>query len=178
MASLVQTDLPDWIESPYLEDARVAEHFQRAWGSIVENVLLQSPLSSVELCESPIEVMLLSALSDVFSWEIAGGGLIIQCQDRIFCHEKGKQKAKYRVDFHIFSYPLDPKTSVVIECDGHDFHERTKEQARADKSRDRGLVAEGYTILRFTGSEIYADAWACARQVYQVVMGRTAEGVG
>ena len=28
---------------------------------------------------------------------------------------------------------LEPEKKMVIECDGHDFHERTKEQARRDR---------------------------------------------
>jgi very-short-patch-repair endonuclease len=54
---------------------------------------------------------------------------------------------------------------AVIECDGHDFHERTKEQARYDRRRDREVQGFGLPILRFTGSEIYADAVACGHQV-------------
>lgn len=54
---------------------------------------------------------------------------------------------------------------AVIECDGHDFHERTKEQARHDRRRDREVQSFGLPILRFTGSEIYADAVGCGHQV-------------
>lgn len=54
---------------------------------------------------------------------------------------------------------------AVIECDGHDFHERTKEQARHDRRRDREVQGFGLPILRFTGSEIYADAVACGHQI-------------
>lgn len=41
--------------------------------------------------------------------------------------------------------------SAVIECDGHEFHERTKRQAARDRSRDRAIQAFGYRIFRFTG---------------------------
>ena len=44
---------------------------------------------------------------------------------------------------------------MAIECDGHDFHEKTKEQAQRDKEKDRILQANGWLIARFTGSEIY-----------------------
>jgi very-short-patch-repair endonuclease len=67
-------------------------------------------------------------------------------------------KVKYRIDFAIF-YPrtdegLD-KIKIAIECDGHDFHEKTKEQAQRDKEKDRFLQSKGWLIARFTGSEIY-----------------------
>lgn len=62
---------------------------------------------------------------------------------------------KYTVDFLATASFSD--IMVVIECDGHDFHEKTKEQAKHDKERDRWLTSQGYKILRYTGSEIYND---------------------
>lgn len=56
---------------------------------------------------------------------------------------------------------------LIVECDGHDFHERTKEQAARDRSRDRVLNSHGYDVFRFTGSELWRDPWACAEQVYE-----------
>lgn len=50
---------------------------------------------------------------------------------------------------------------VAVELDGHDWHERTKEQAASDKRRDRMMVAEGWSVMRFTGSEVYLDAADC-----------------
>ncbi len=49
----------------------------------------------------------------------------------------------------------DELMQLVVEIDGHDYHERTKEQARHDKSRDRFMTASGFTVFRFTGSEVY-----------------------
>lgn len=62
---------------------------------------------------------------------------------------------RYRVDFVVEASFSDDK--VIIECDGHDYHEKTKEQAKHDKERDRYLTSLGYKILRYTGSEIYND---------------------
>ncbi len=73
------------------------------------------------------------------------------------------QIGKYRVDFLIEDLPH--KVRAVIECDGHQFHERTKEQARKDRSRDRDLQGEGYLVLRYTGSEIWADPMACVQDI-------------
>jgi hypothetical protein len=58
----------------------------------------------------------------------------------------------------------------VIEIDGHDFHERTKEQAAADRKRDRVLSALGYTVIRFTGSEVYAAPSDCAREAVALAL--------
>lgn len=71
----------------------------------------------------------------------------------------------YRVDFLAWSPLNKAKTSVVVECDGHDFHERTKQQAERDRSRDRELQTRGYSVFRFTGAELYRDAHKCALEV-------------
>jgi very-short-patch-repair endonuclease len=54
---------------------------------------------------------------------------------------------------------------IVVECDGHDFHERTKEQAQRDKSRDREMMAMGFRVIRFTGSEIHRHPQRCAKEI-------------
>jgi hypothetical protein len=56
-----------------------------------------------------------------------------------------------------------------IECDGHDFHERTKEQAAKDRSKDRVLKVRGLDIIRFTGSEITRDPGRCAAEVDNII---------
>lgn len=56
--------------------------------------------------------------------------------------------------------------NLIIECDGHDFHERTKEQAAKDRSRDRILQDVGHQVFRFTGHEIWKDPVSCAQQVF------------
>lgn len=63
----------------------------------------------------------------------------------------------YVLDFMLSFYVNDTFYHVGIECDGHAFHEKTKEQAAHDKKRDRELAAEGIQVLRFTGSEIWRD---------------------
>jgi very-short-patch-repair endonuclease len=65
-------------------------------------------------------------------------------------------KRKYRVDFliHMIDQKTKQELNIIIECDGHDFHEKTKEQAQKDKQRDRDCTTAGYIVLRYTGSEI------------------------
>jgi very-short-patch-repair endonuclease len=78
--------------------------------------------------------------------------------------------APYRADFLAValnaSGPVEAWqwVSAVIECDGHDFHERTKEQAARDRGRDRAMTAAGLHVLRFTGSEIWKDPLKCATE--------------
>lgn len=59
----------------------------------------------------------------------------------------------YRIDFAFFVRDR----RFAVELDGHDFHEKTREQASRDKARDRALVEEGWIPLRFTGSDVYAN---------------------
>ena len=56
---------------------------------------------------------------------------------------------------------------LIVECDGHDFHERTKEQAARDRERDRAAQLAGMEIFRFTGSELWRDPLGSANQIIQ-----------
>lgn len=73
----------------------------------------------------------------------------------------------YRVDIHLQD---EEHHDVVVECDGHDFHEKTRKQAARDKARDRYLVRQSARVLRFTGSEIHRDALACANESLTVLL--------
>jgi very-short-patch-repair endonuclease len=70
---------------------------------------------------------------------------------------------KYTADFLLlFAAPSHSGGAsirkFVIECDGHDFHEKTKAQAARDKARDRFFTSMGCQVLRYTGSEIYRNS--------------------
>lgn len=54
-----------------------------------------------------------------------------------------------------------------IEIDGHDFHEKTKEQVAKDKQRERAIMNEGYKIYRFSGSEVFKHPLKCVNEVYR-----------
>lgn len=84
----------------------------------------------------------------------------------------------YKADFTltIRSWRDEKWRTLVIECDGHDFHERTKQQAAHDRSRDRWMIENGYTVFRFTGSELYRDPIKCAAQAFDMLMKLAAAG--
>lgn len=126
-----------------------------------------------KVCESPIEVMLAVAI-DVLNhlrWLQFGDGHHVAYVSNgteskmppsvIHIVPQATFEKKYRVDF----VGMIGQEMVAIECDGHDFHERTKEQAERDRSRDRELQRLGIPILRFTGREINRSPTDCARQV-------------
>jgi len=64
------------------------------------------------------------------------------------------------------------RVRVVIECDGHEFHEKTKVQAARDKARDRKLASQGFRVFRLTGAEIWRhpgrSAYEVARAIYDL----------
>jgi Uncharacterized protein conserved in bacteria len=79
---------------------------------------------------------------------------------------------KRRVDF-LFEAHQDgiKKSEIIIECDGYEFHDAKIETKIKDKKRERELMAEGYQMLRFSGSEIYSDATRCAEEVFDFLRG-------
>ena len=80
----------------------------------------------------------------------------------------------YRADFYVEfrHWQSAGICAAVIECDGHDFHDRTKEQAAHDKRRDRNMQALGLMVLRYPGSEIYSNPLACASGALRLVEAR------
>ena len=59
------------------------------------------------------------------------------------------------VDFAIFAPDISVQDPlVVVEANGHAFHQQTAEQAGEDRRRERVLQRLGLPLLRFTGTEI------------------------
>lgn len=67
---------------------------------------------------------------------------------------------RYALDLLLWSHSV-----LAIECDGHDWHERTPEQAAHDRRRDRAVLRTGIPTIRFTGREILRNPDGCAIEV-------------
>lgn len=106
-------------------------------------------------CESPIETRLLAAIYGLLIGHMGQSGWTLRVQELV---------GPYRADILV----VLENVRIVVECDGHAFHERTREQSTRDKRRDRFFAEQAYTVLRFTGSEIWADPVACAEDVLMV----------
>lgn len=127
-------------------------------------------------CKSPIEKQLASALIFI---EILGKSRLyfveeisdsLQLVPDVFSYISPQAKiGKYIADFLIVTTIGGFSEYIIIECDGHDFHEKTKQQAAHDKKRDRYFTQNGYKVLRFTGSEIYNDVDECVREIDQLI---------
>lgn len=143
----------------------------------ISNAIFENKISS------PIEMILYESLRYVLENEFYGSGSM-----RIFLRDSdGKiikpshdvvsdvtiinqyQIENYRVDFLItytqFIYDIINEKfithfqkSIVIECDGHIWHDTNEEQRRNEKKRERKIQSLGYKILRYTGSEIYNNS--------------------
>jgi very-short-patch-repair endonuclease len=120
-------------------------------------------VATISLCESPIEQKLFDAfLSLGFSPGPCG---VVRKEGNGFppmLLELQYETPGYRVDFSIST----GRIWIAVEADGHEWHEKTKEQAQRDKFRDRSLIQYLFSgVLRFTGSEINANARGCAEEV-------------
>lgn len=132
-------------------------------------------------CESPIERALLAAFEVhgiLWSYHPIVGLPTPEQQ------EKAKQERNYplfiKPQFEVAGYRADflvgyvgagkhTQTSIIVECDGHDWHEKTKEQAQRDKERDRVLHAHVAKVVRFTGSEVYRSPLGCAEDALGIL---------
>lgn len=65
-----------------------------------------------------------------------------------------------------FYVPARPSFSVVVECDGYEWH-GDKSAFTDDRQRDRVLRTEGHTVLRYAGAEIHRDPMAAGRDLYE-----------
>ena len=147
--------------------------------------------------ESPIERAMLFALC-IAGHEAAenvrykkGGYLFgdVDAMPDVLTIEPQAQLGEYRVDFLLtyegavpdFAHKRKLKDGMeipgvkevtvhlIVECDGHDYHDRSKEQASRDRQRDRELKKLGYEVFRYTGADIWKDALKCAREAVQLL---------
>lgn len=102
--------------------------------------------------DSPIEARYLRAIEPM----LATLGWPIRAQVRF---------NQYTADFVIDA----PSFSVVIECDGHTYHDDTHEQRDRDRRRDRWFLREGLPTIRFSSTEIWHNAEACASETIRTI---------
>lgn len=128
---------------------------------------------SIALTKSPIEQILVSGmmfLTDGYNEIYATNGLIPDYINHWGTYFIPQYRiGSYTADFAIICQHNDKMKMIAVECDGHDFHEKTKAQAGHDKKRDRYFTAQGFKILRFTGSEIYQKVDECIDEIQFLV---------
>jgi very-short-patch-repair endonuclease len=102
-------------------------------------------------CESPVELMFYQAYRQ--ECRRINAGIVLCPQIEV---------GRYRLDFGCV------ELKIGFEIDGHNYHS-TKEQLKRDMQRQRALAEMGWTIHRFTGSEIYNNATECAKQANRLL---------
>lgn len=127
-------------------------------------------------CESPIEQLMFLALEDMFKhFDLFNERYLF----RLEVQEEIKfRNSKYRTDINLTMCDLQRKFNhcFVIECDGHEFHEKTKGQVRKDRQRERHLMQLGYRVIRFSGSEIFENPDESALEVWKIIKKVICEG--
>lgn len=130
--------------------------------------------------ESPLEVVMLSAIMAAeksldFGADQRGDfmRLVIESRKFKFSTKAAVPIGTYRADLVVEAitdlYELNA-ARVVVECDGFNFHDRTRDQACRDRARDRYMQREGYVIARFAGDEIVERPFECAFDVYDLIL--------
>lgn len=148
----------DWIWND------VQERVQRAalFGAEQKAMLIETSVHGDFLArkyESPLEVVFEAwwlAFIDRYGMDVS-----LEAQ-----HEVEIDGERFRIDFIVYkdvhpgsygSQISTPWPKIAIELDGHDFHERTKEQVIYRNRRDRALQTAGWSVLHVSGSELYRD---------------------
>ena len=126
-------------------------------------------------CESPIEELFLAGLmaasfrhGDCVEFR-EGSPMNPPKITRPTCFQQVRV-SDFRLDFLLVKPTPEGYQNIVIECDGHEFHERTPQDATRDRSRDRFFAARGYIVLRFTGTELAADPFKCGYEVLKMAV--------
>lgn len=133
----------------------------------LKDIGLYGLVDAINYCDSPIEQILYVMLNRwIFENEVDN------CEISPQYDIETKNKV-YRADFllSMFDYReekgqiVEYVSDLVIECDGHAFHEKTKEQVKRRNQRDYDIKMEGYEIIHFSGSEIYNDPISCIDKI-------------
>lgn len=172
------------------QDPALADGFTIVAAGLMNGFYLEFA-DAFNLCESPIERLMFTAL---WGTGLRMGGVFFRCsrwaEDEVrgpgrmdqshFIIQPQAQIGGFRVDFLVeyrsfLTAPGEPgprqfrsrytsSSLIVVECDGHDFHEKTKEQAKRDKFRDRELSKLGHQVFHYTGSEVWNDVYLHAKE--------------
>lgn len=115
--------------------------------------LLDTFAKTLTTCESPLEKAFVIG-SIAHSAKLSVPLMLRMDEDKIALQ---KEIGPYRCDFVFYpksSYDDRPIGPVVIEVDGHSYHEKSVEQATRDRQRDRFLADQGFKVLRFHRAEL------------------------
>ena len=133
---------------------------------------------------SPIEQIFLVAFIIYDAWYLIGNNKYVRMaidwalkEQHLIQYKDKKYIADFAIDFNLIDeddeeYLLDKtylrKHKYVIELDGHDYH-KTKQQMSADYERENNLKELGYSVIRFTGSQVYNNPLSCVDKMITII---------
>jgi very-short-patch-repair endonuclease len=133
-------------------------------------------LATCHLCESPIEQMMLAAMSmmvmagtdcfppaihDVMSGEQWPVSPVVIAPQFVI--------ARYRLDFLVSVQTKDGHYHFAVECDGAQHHSNQRDIAR-DEARDTYLQRLNIFTYRVSGSWIYKHGWRIADELAHICL--------
>lgn len=81
-------------------------------------------------------------------------------------------------DFEFNEIGKIKNVKVVVECDGHEFHHKNKEQVTHDNEREYNLKVAGYDVIRFSGSQVHNNPLECAQKAYEYMKAKITNALG
>lgn len=152
--------MPDRVKEMFADAIEYFADKKDLWSIIFLVQVIDFPTE----CESPIEQILWYALRLM--------ALRLNNFDIRFDSQVGVKVKEhhYRLDlFFEEDTESDDPVMVAVECDGHDFHEKTKEQVEKRNVRDMELKKAGVDVLHYSGSQIYNNPYSCAKEIIDYV---------
>lgn len=158
-----------------------ANAFMRACLSLGERAFLapRDLIEPAQRIESPLELVMLCAIktADKFiGFHDQAGDFLREFRQSggiEFDLRPAVPVGTYRADM-IMQAKVDgggfQPAPVVVECDGFNYHDKTRAQACHDRARDRYMQRQGYVVARFAGDEIVEQPFACAFEVFDLVL--------
>jgi hypothetical protein len=149
-----------------MASARVAQYFE--WNRDSNSKFMESPLEVVFLVWWYTLTTDMGRSGEDYDWWLTA-------QEPVEVNGR-----TYRLDFRL--WPVSDRTvdaisgvrnagvkiaNLAVELDGHDFHEKTKEQVTYRNVRDRDLQMAGWQVFHISGSELVRDPERAVRHVLE-----------
>ena len=170
--------MADWLDTPIVKDAMyhatvvVSElsgnQYQRRVRERLSPSDLDGETEHVHV-ESPLEATFIVWWT-ALDWFRRPLKFILRPQQEITCGDK-----RYRADFVIDVYEAaarqaasigHPWIPIVVELDGHEFHEKTKEQIIYRNQRDRALQQHGSRVFHISYEEMQRAGLDSVIEIY------------
>lgn len=136
---------------------------------IVENLLVSSPIEQMFLVA--LHALVRANYDEINPDPVSIGEQILLGRG---IHVRSQfQVDQFRVDFLVERVWIfegkNCSNGVIVELDGHEFHDKDKRQRSYEKARDRHLIRRGFKVLHFTGSDVASDPCRVAHEVMDII---------